>query len=42
MGCRHDYAMNGTTSAFFVSGWDVLGGDWRKNFFENGDGFSFF
>ena len=39
MGCRHNYTKNGITSAFFGSGSDVLGSDWRRNFFKNGDGF---
>ena len=41
MGCRNDYALNGITFAFLGSGLHVLGSDWRRNFFESGDGFSF-
>ena len=41
MRCRHDYAINGKTSAFFGSGSDVLGCEWRRNFIPKGDGFSF-
>ena len=41
MGCRHGYAINGLPSAFFDSGSDVLGCDWRWNFIKNGDGFFF-
>ena len=39
MECRHDYTINEITSTFFGSGSDVLGWDWRRNFFENGDDF---
>ena len=38
---RHDCSTVGITSACFGSGSDVLGCDWRRNCFKNGDGFSF-
>ena len=34
MGCRHDYAINGKTSTFFVSGSDMLGCGWPENFLK--------
>ena len=41
MGCQHDFAINGKTSAFFGSNAAVLGCDWWRNFFKNRGGFHF-
>ena len=41
MGSRQDYAINGMIFAFFGSCSGVLDCGWRRNFFKNGDGFSF-
>ena len=41
MGSWHDYAIEGMIFTFAGSGSDLLDSDWRKNLFNNGDGFSF-
>ena len=40
MGCRQEFVLNGNV-AFFGSSSVVLDCDFRKDFFENGDGFLF-
>ena len=42
MGNAYVYSIFGLFLTFFDSGLDVLSCDWRRDFFKNGDGFSFF
>ena len=41
IGNGYVYSIFGLDLSFFGSSSDVLGCDWRRNFFKNGDGFSF-